>query len=109
MGAKRVVFGPRMQRGALYVECSADAVPPSAGRHARIRWDRPTRRQGETVAVDFGGPSTAPYEHREGAPWKRVTDYSVPEGGDGREVFYALCVAQGPDGAADEHGQEAER
>lgn len=115
VGARSGASFQRRKRGAVYVECEASEVPQPRGDNGagRIRWDRPPGRQGETFAVDFGGPALASYPHVAGAPWKRVTDYTIPVGEPGREVFYRLTdeprsiSTQGSGGTADEQGQEA--
>lgn len=65
---------------AKYREINADQIP------ANIRFDVPARFQGQVIEFAYGG--TGRYEHDSGAPYRRVTDYSIAAGQPGRVTFY---------------------
>lgn len=66
----------------MYQQVQANEVPKG------IRFDVPARNQGQIIEVAYGDRMAVTAENDAGAPWKRVTDTSLPPGHPERVTYY---------------------
>jgi hypothetical protein len=68
---------------AKWIRIKASEVPNET------RFDTPGREQGQICQVAYGGPLYERTEHTASdAPFKKVSDFSCPEGDPERIVYY---------------------
>lgn len=65
-----------------YQQVQANEVPEG------IRFDVPARNQGQIIEVAYGDRMELKAENDAGAPWKRVTDTSLPPSHPERVTYY---------------------